>query len=91
MREKRQLDYYSLVDDYNDGKDFDEEELYVANEDDDAYESVDDNDNGDNYLYDELEDPNVEPLRLNEALLDIGWMCGDPMPDYAHVVFAAVK
>ena len=91
MREKRQLDYYSLVDDYNDGKDFDEEELYVANEDDDAYESVDDNDDGDNYLYDELEDPNVEPLRLNEALLDIGWMCGDPMPDYAHVVFAAVK
>ena len=74
MREKRQLDYYSLVDDYNDGKDFDEEELYVANEDDDAYESVDDNNNGDNYLYDELEDPNVEPLRLNEALLDIGWM-----------------
>ena len=46
MREKRQLDYYSLVDDYNDGKDFDEEELYVANEDDDAYESVDDNDKG---------------------------------------------
>lgn len=91
MREKRQLDYYSLVDDYNDVKDFDEEELYVANEDDDAYEGVDDNGNGDNYLYEELEDPNVEPLRLNEALLDIGWMCGDPMPDYAHVVFAAVK
>ena len=89
MREKRQLDYYSLVDDYNDVKDFDEEELYVSNEDDDAYEGVDDN--GHNYLFDELEDPNVEPLRLNEALLDIGWMCGDPMPDYAHVVFAAVK
>ena len=89
MREKRQLDYYSLVDDYEDDmKDFDEEELYVPNEDDDAYG---DNGKGDNYPYDDLEDPNVEPLRLNEGLLDIGWMCGDPMPDYAHVVFAAVK
>ena len=79
------MDYYSLVDDYDDMKDFDEEELYVANENDDAY------DGDDNYLYNDLEDPNVEPLRLNEGLLDIGWMCGDPMPDYAHVVFAAVK
>ena len=69
-------------------KDFDEEELYVTNEDDDSFG---DNGDGDNYSYDELEDPNVEPLRLNEGLLDIGWMCGDPMPDYAHVVFAAVK
>ena len=79
------MDYYSLVDDYDDMKDFDEEELYVGNEDDDAY------DRDDNYFYNDLEDPNVEPLRLNEGLLDIGWMCGDPMPDYAHVVFAAVK
>ena len=76
------------MDDYDDNKDFDEEELYVANEDD---EEEGYNGNGDNYFYEELEEPNLEPLRLNEALLDIGWMCGDPMPDYAHVVFAAVK
>ena len=87
IREKRQLDYYSLVDDYDDMDEFDEEQQYVANEADDAFV----NDDGNLYTYDELEEPDVEPLRLNEALLDIGWMCGDPMADYAHVVFAGVR
>ena len=87
VREKRQLDYYSLVEDYDDMEEFDEEQLYVANEGDDAFVKDDVN----VYGYDELEEPAVEPLRLNEALLDIGWMCGDPMPDYAHVVFAGVR
>ena len=81
------MDYYSLVDEYDDMEEFDEDQLYVANDGNEAYVE----DDNDIYGYEELEDPVVEPLRLNEALLDIGWMCGDPMPDYAHVVFAGVR
>ena len=84
VREKRQLDYYSFEDNYGSIEDLDEEVLYVDNENTkDGKDDV--------YQFDELEEPKVEPLRLSPALLDIGWMCGDPMPDYAHVVFAAVR
>ena len=84
------MDYYSLIDEYDDDLDDFEEELYVANDDKDDESTFIDEDIKNIYRYEELEDPKVEPLRLNSALLNIGWMCGDPMPDYAHVVFEAV-
>ena len=58
VREKRQLDYYSLVDDYDDMDEFDDEQLYLANDGDDAFV----NDDGNVYGYDELDEPAVEPL-----------------------------
>jgi len=30
----------------------------------------------------------AEPILLHPALQEIAWMCGEPMPEYAHVVFA---
>ena len=90
VREKRELDYYSLVNGYDDLEDFDEEELYVVDEENEGNIPLE-NDADDIYGYQEFEEPEVEPLLLNPALREIGWMCGDPMPDYAHVVFAAVR
>ena len=90
VREKRELDYYSLVNDYGDLEELDEEELYVVDDEDEGNRAFE-NDADDIYGYQEFDDPEVEPLLLNPALREIGWMCGDPMPDYAHVVFAAVR
>jgi hypothetical protein len=33
--------------------------------------------------------PLAEPLLTSLAHREIGWMCGEPMADYAHVVFQA--
>ena len=32
----------------------------------------------------------ASPLMTSMEHRDIGWMCGEPMADYAHVVFEAV-
>ena len=32
----------------------------------------------------------ASPLMTSLEHRDIGWMCGEPMADYAHVVFEAV-
>ena len=82
------MDYYSLVNDYSDVENLDEEELYVV---DDEEHSGFEIDSDDIYGNQDFDDPEVEPLLVNPALREIGWMCGDPMPDYAHVVFAAVR
>ena len=34
--------------------------------------------------------PVASPLMTSLEHRDIGWMCGEPMADYAHVVFEAV-
>ena len=37
-----------------------------------------------------MEEPVAEAILLSEEHREIGWMCGEPMADYAHVVFEAV-
>jgi len=37
----------------------------------------------------EEEEPNAEAILLSAEHRGIGWMCGEPMADYAHVVFQA--
>ena len=77
--------------------DLGEEELYVVDDDDDADDTLADgnsyfdDDGGLNLEDQNFDEPKVDPLLTNPALRNIGWMCGDPMPDYAHVVFAAVR
>ena len=34
-------------------------------------------------------EPRVAPILLSAEHRSIGWMCGEPMADYAHVVFQA--
>lgn len=37
--------------------------------------------------HDYFEPPEAEPILLSQEHMGIGWMCGEPMADYAHVVF----
>ena len=76
--------------DYGDMEDFNDEQLYVVDgekEGNENFEGVGDDD----YGYQSFDDVHVEPLLVNPALRSIGWMCGDPMPDYAHVVFSSIR
>ena len=48
------------------------------------------------YDYEDLlvyrEDPSEpEPVLSSFEHREIGWMCGEPMPDYAHVVFQSAR
>ena len=33
----------------------------------------------------------AEPVLSSLARQQIGWLCGDPMPDYAHVVYRSLR
>jgi len=39
----------------------------------------------------EVEGPLAEAILLSAEHRGIGWMCGEPMADYAHVVFQAKR
>ncbi len=38
-----------------------------------------------------VEPPQAEAILRSQEHVDIAWMCGEPMGDYAHVVFEAAE
>ena len=40
------------------------------------------------HLDDEIHVAEAQPIIMGPELMEIAWTCGEPMAEYAHVVFA---